>query len=44
MVHYGHANALRQAKEICDILVVGCHSDAAILANKGPTLMTEDER
>jgi len=27
-----------------DVLVVGVHSDAEILKNKGPTVMNEDER
>lgn len=27
MVHYGHFNALRQAKKLGDELVVGVHSD-----------------
>ena len=27
MVHFGHANALRQAKKLGDVLVVGVHSD-----------------
>lgn len=27
MVHYGHFNALRQAKKLGDVLVVGVHSD-----------------
>ncbi|KAI9224291.1 hypothetical protein BC828DRAFT_373793 [Blastocladiella britannica] len=44
MMHYGHANALRQAKAMGDILVVGVHSDAEILLNKGPTVMKEQER
>ena len=44
MMHYGHANALRQARALGDVLVVGVHSDAAILANKGPTVMKEQER
>ncbi|GAA5809547.1 hypothetical protein MFLAVUS_002957 [Mucor flavus] len=44
MMHYGHANALRQAKEMGDILVVGVHSDAEIEKNKGPTVMKEEER
>ncbi|KAI8056814.1 hypothetical protein BDF22DRAFT_668064 [Syncephalis plumigaleata] len=44
MMHYGHANALRQAKEMGDYLVVGVHSDEEILKNKGPTVMKEEER
>ncbi|KAI9484603.1 hypothetical protein BDB00DRAFT_854590 [Zychaea mexicana] len=44
MMHYGHANALRQAKAMGDVLVVGVHSDAEIAKNKGPTVMKEDER
>ncbi|KAG0905936.1 hypothetical protein G6F33_011768 [Rhizopus arrhizus] len=44
LMHYGHANALRQAKAMGDILVVGVHSDADIEKNKGPTVMKEDER
>lgn len=35
LMHWGHANALRQAKLLGDVLVVGVHSDAAILKNKG---------
>lgn len=44
MMHFGHANALRQAKELGDYMIVGVHSDAAILKNKGPTVMKEEER
>lgn len=44
MMHFGHANMLRQAKEMGDYLVVGVHSDAEILKNKGPPVMTESER
>ncbi|KAJ8659219.1 hypothetical protein O0I10_004933 [Lichtheimia ornata] len=44
MMHYGHANALRQAKAMGDYLVVGVHSDAEITKNKGPTVMREEER
>ncbi|KAJ3142582.1 Ethanolamine-phosphate cytidylyltransferase [Irineochytrium annulatum] len=35
---------LLKAKEMGDFLVVGVHSDAEILANKGPTVMKEQER
>ncbi|KAI9095508.1 hypothetical protein DFS34DRAFT_626090 [Phlyctochytrium arcticum] len=44
MMHYGHANALRQAKSLGDYLVVGVHSDAEIEKHKGPTVMNEEER
>jgi cytidyltransferase-like protein len=44
MMHYGHANALRQAKREGDYLVVGVHSDADIAQHKGPPVMNEQER
>ena len=44
LMHSGHYNAIRQAKAICDELVVGVHSDAEILRNKGPPVMNNDER
>jgi len=44
MMHFGHANALRQAKELGDYMIVGVHSDEAIRKNKGPTVMNEQER
>ncbi|KAG9293346.1 hypothetical protein G9A89_007592 [Geosiphon pyriformis] len=44
MMHYGHANALRQAKAMGDFLVVGVHSDAEIEKHKGPTVMKQEER
>jgi len=44
MTHFGHFNALRQAKAMGDVLVVGVHNDAEILKNKGPTVMNEEER
>eukprot|EP01135_Chromosphaera_perkinsii_P002255 Nk52_evm41s221 gene=Nk52_evmTU41s221 len=44
MMHFGHANSLRQAKLFGDELYVGVHSDAEILKNKGPTVMNEQER
>jgi ethanolamine-phosphate cytidylyltransferase len=43
-MHYGHANALRQARAFGDILVCGVHSDAEIAKNKGPVVMREEER
>jgi ethanolamine-phosphate cytidylyltransferase len=33
-----------QARRLGSELVVGLHSDEAILENKGPTVMTLDER
>jgi ethanolamine-phosphate cytidylyltransferase len=42
--HYGHLNALRQAKSLGDYLIVGVHSDADISQHKGPTVMRERER
>lgn len=44
MVHYGHANQLRQAKAMGDKLVVGVHSDAEIRRHKGPPVFHEEER
>ncbi|EGG14461.1 phosphoethanolamine-cytidyltransferase [Cavenderia fasciculata] len=44
LMHFGHANALRQARELGDILVVGVHTDAEIAKNKGPPVMNEQER
>jgi len=44
MMHFGHANALRQAKLQGHYLVVGVHSDEDIEKNKGPPVMNEKER
>ncbi len=44
IMHSGHYNAIRQAKQLCDILVVGVHSDAEIMKHKGPPVMNEKER
>lgn len=44
MMHYGHANALRQARALGDQLVVGINSDEEIRKNKGPPVMNIDER
>ncbi|KAG7210554.1 hypothetical protein KM043_012074 [Ampulex compressa] len=44
MVHFGHANSLRQAKALGDYLVVGVHTDEEITKHKGPPVFTEQER
>jgi cytidyltransferase-like protein len=45
MLHYGHANALRQAKASGHVLVVGLVNDEEIVVNKGtPPVMCEEER
>ena len=43
-MHSGHYNAIRQAKTMADVLVVGINSDEALLENKGPTIMNLAER
>jgi cytidyltransferase-like protein len=43
-LHTGHAGAMLQARQLGNELVVGIHSDEAILENKGPTVMTLEER
>ncbi|MQL82477.1 hypothetical protein Taro_014961 [Colocasia esculenta] len=44
MMHYGHCNALRQARALGDQLVVGVVSDVEITANKGPPVTPLNER
>merc|ERR1711962_887887 len=44
ILHYGHANALRQASLMGDKLVVGVHSDKEIARHKGPPVFNEEER
>ncbi|XP_076234293.1 phosphoethanolamine cytidylyltransferase isoform X5 [Calliopsis andreniformis] len=44
MVHFGHANSLRQAKALGDYLVVGIHTDEEITKHKGPPVFMEKER
>ena len=42
--YLGHAGAMLQARQLGSELVVGIHPDEAILENKGPTVMTLEER
>eukprot|EP00438_Fugacium_kawagutii_P018915 Skav209932 [mRNA] locus=scaffold102:48475:65886:+ [translate_table: standard] len=44
IMHSGHYNAIRQAKNICDVLVVGIHSDQEIAENKSMPVMEQAER
>ncbi|MED6219282.1 Ethanolamine-phosphate cytidylyltransferase [Stylosanthes scabra] len=44
LVHYGHANALRQAKALGDELVVGVVNDEVIVEHKGPPVLNMEER
>lgn len=44
MVHFGHANQLRQAKQLGDYLIVGVHTDEEIEMHKGPPVFNEQER
>ena len=43
-MHYGHANALRQARSMGDYLVVGIHSDEEIARHKGalPVMLLQE--
>ncbi len=41
MVHFGHANSLRQAKAMGDRLIVGVHTDAEITRHKGPPVFNQ---
>ncbi|KAH0552962.1 hypothetical protein GP486_006841 [Trichoglossum hirsutum] len=42
--HHGHAGAMLQARRLGSELLVGIHSDEEIMDNKGPTVMTLEER
>lgn len=44
MLSTGHAGAIVQARQLGTELYAGVHSDEEIMANKGPTVMTLDER
>jgi len=45
MMHFGHANMLRQARALGDYLVVGVNSTASVVKEKGTApVMTDEER
>eukprot|EP01084_Bolivina_argentea_P011653 21785_1 len=44
VMHSGHYNAIRQAKALGDILVVGIHSDKEIERNKRKPVMNNEQR
>lgn len=44
MLHFGHANALRQAHRLGTELFVGSHSDEEVMRFKGPPIMHAEER
>ena len=44
LFHYGHVELLRQARALGDYLLVGIHSDEAVLAHKRKTILTMEER
>ena len=44
LFHYGHVELLRQARALGDYLLVGVHSDDAVLAHKRKPIMTMEER
>lgn len=44
MVHFGHANSIRQAKAMGDHLIIGIHTDEEITKHKGPPVFTQEER
>lgn len=44
LFHYGHANALRQAKQLGDFVICGINSFEDISKNKGLPVFTDEER
>lgn len=44
IIHSGHFNCIRQAKQFTDHLIIGLIADEEILRCKGPPVMNQDER
>jgi ethanolamine-phosphate cytidylyltransferase len=44
MLHFGHTNALRQARALGHELFVGCHTNEEVMRFKGPPIMNAEER
>ena len=43
-MHFGHANAFRQARALGDVLIVGINPDDEVIRYKGPPIMNDAER
>ncbi len=44
LVHYGHVNFLRQARECGDYLLVGVHADETVMTYKRRPILSMEER
>lgn len=44
LLHQGHLHSLMQAREACDVLMVGLNTDASIKRLKGPERPIQDEK
>ena len=44
LMHVGHYNAIRQANNLGDFLIIGVCSDASVQGVKGTSVMNQNER